>query len=78
MIDVRQAVSTAGALWKAMWQAVRRHWRSLGLVDVAAKLLGIAVLTPLFGLALRGLVALSPEGVLADQQIAGYLASPVG
>ncbi|GAB6166267.1 hypothetical protein JCM19992_22670 [Thermostilla marina] len=78
MIDVQRTWTTAQSLWGATWRGVRRHWRSLTLVDIAVKMLGVAVLTPSFGLVLRGMLALSPEGVLADQQIAGYLASPLG
>ena len=53
-------------------------WRRLLTVHVAFTLLAFAAITPLFGLLLRGLLALSGNTAVADQDIALLLLSPLG
>ncbi len=57
---------------------LRPIWRRLLVVHLAFTLLAFAVLTPLFGLLLRGLLALSGNPAVADQDIALLLLSPLG
>ena len=53
-------------------------WRRLLAVHVAFTVLAFAVITPLFGLLLRGLLALSGNTAVADQDIALLMLSPMG
>ena len=57
---------------------LRRHWRPLLMLHLYFTLLGFALLTPLFGLVLRGAVALSGSAAVVDQDIARVLLSPTG
>ena len=57
---------------------LRPIWRRLLTVHVAFTLLAFAAITPLFGLLLRGLLALSGNAAVADQDIALLLLSPLG
>ncbi len=56
----------------------RRYWRPALVVHLLFTLLGIALFTPLFGVALQGLLALSGNAAVADQDIALLLLSPLG
>lgn len=59
-------------------QPLRQRWRGFLLVHALFSALGIILLTPLFGLLLQGLVSLSGEPAVADQDIARLLLSPAG
>jgi len=54
------------------------NWRPLLLAHVAWSALALAVLMPLAGLTLRGLLALGGRSVVADQDIAWFIISPLG
>ncbi len=53
-------------------------WRSLLSVNLVYAALGIIVLVPLSGVVGRFLIGLSGQSVLADQDIASFLLTPVG
>ncbi len=57
---------------------LRTQWRSYLVVHLLFSLLGVALLTPLSGLLLQGLLALSGSAAVADQDIAWLLLSPLG
>jgi glycerophosphoryl diester phosphodiesterase len=57
---------------------IRQHARSVLLVHLLFSLLGFALLTPAFTLLLRGLLALSGNRAVTDQDIALLLLSPLG
>lgn len=57
---------------------LRTIWRPVLLVHLLFTLLGVTVLTPLFGLLLQGLLALSGNAAVADQDIAYLLLTPLG
>ena len=57
---------------------LRRYWRPIVLTRLAFTLLGVALLTPLFGALLQGLVSLSGSAAVADQDIARLLLTPLG
>ena len=57
---------------------VRRSWRQLFLTDIAYKLVGVAILSPLLALTLQLFVSLSGNEVLADQDILFFALRPVG
>ena len=53
--------------------SLRSYWRVFLLVHLLFTLLGITLLTPLFGGILQGLVSLSGAAAVADQDIARLL-----
>jgi glycerophosphoryl diester phosphodiesterase len=53
-------------------------WKRLLVVSLAYRLLAFVVLVPLSGLILRGFLWLAGSPAVADQDIVGYLLSPVG
>jgi glycerophosphoryl diester phosphodiesterase len=57
---------------------LRSYWRPYLIVHLLFSLLGVALLTPLSGLLLQGLLALSGTAAVADQDIAWLLLSPLG
>ncbi len=57
---------------------VGQHWRPLLVVHLLFTLLGLALLAPLFGATLQGLLTLSGNAAVADQDIALLLLSPLG
>ena len=63
---------------KPLIAQLRGHWRPIILVHLFFALLGIALLTPLFGFALQAVVSLSGSAAVADQDIARVLLSPAG
>ena len=63
---------------KLLLQQLRGNWRSVILVHLFFSLLGIALLTPVFGATLQALVSLSGSAAVADQDIARLVLSPMG
>ncbi|MFC1680892.1 glycerophosphodiester phosphodiesterase family protein [Pseudomonadota bacterium] len=57
---------------------LRANWRTLLFVHLLFTLIGITLITPLFGLLFRGLLAMSGSVAVADQEIALLLLSPLG
>lgn len=57
---------------------IRSNWLTLLQVHLVFTLLGFVLLTPLFGLLLKGLLALSGNTAVTDQDIAFLLLSPLG
>jgi glycerophosphoryl diester phosphodiesterase len=57
---------------------LREHWRAVLCIHTLFTLMGISVLTPLFGASVRAAVSLSGSAALADQEIASLLLSPTG
>ena len=57
---------------------VRQTWKAMLALHVAFTLLGIAIFAPLVGLTGQGLLRLSGEPAVADQDIARFLLSPAG
>jgi len=57
---------------------LRSNWRPILTVHLFFTLLGVILLTPLFGLLLRGVLSLSGTAAVADQDIAYMLLSPFG
>ncbi len=57
---------------------LRANWRPILAVHLFFTLLGVAVLTPLFGLLVQGVLSLSGTAAVADQDIAYMLLSPFG
>jgi glycerophosphoryl diester phosphodiesterase len=71
--------------WSAAWGLFRRalasgrpSWKRLLATDVLYKLLAVALLTPLAGLALRAGIAIAGEEALADQEILYFVLRPAG
>ena len=60
------------------WRNGRQCWRDLALTDIAYKVLAFIVLTPLTGLLLHILIALSGRTVVADEDIIQFLLEPLG
>ena len=56
----------------------RQYWRPALIVHLLFTLLGLGLFTPLFGIALQGLLALSGNAAVADQEIALLLLTPLG
>jgi glycerophosphoryl diester phosphodiesterase len=56
----------------------RRTWPQLILTDLAARGLGLVVLTPIVGLLLRLFLVRADDGVLADADIVTFLLHPIG
>ena len=63
---------------RTLRQQLRAHWRPYLVVHLLFSLLGVSLLTPLSGLLLQGLLALSGSPAVADQDIAWLLLSPIG
>jgi glycerophosphoryl diester phosphodiesterase len=57
---------------------VRQTWKAMLGLHVAFTLLGIVIFAPLVGLTGQGLLRLSGEPAVADQDIARFLLSPAG
>ena len=55
----------------------RQYWRPALIVHLLFTLLGLGLFTPLFGIALQGLLALSGNAAVADQEIALLLLTPL-
>ena len=75
---LRANAASARAVFREAWADGRLAWRQLLATDLAYKLLAIAVLAPLLGLALKAGVTLSGSSVLADQEIFFFFARPMG
>ena len=56
----------------------RQYWRPVLVVHVLFSLLGLALFAPLFGITVQGLLNLSGNAAVADQDIAWLLLSPLG
>jgi glycerophosphoryl diester phosphodiesterase len=63
---------------RSAWGDFRRTWWQLLLTDLAARALGVIVLTPVVGLLLKLFLARVDDGVLADADIAKFLLHPLG
>jgi len=63
---------------QTLFAQLRANWRNIAILHLMFTLLGIAVLTPLFGLLLQGALALTGSDALVDQDIARALLSPIG
>ena len=61
-----------------LFTQLRSYWRPLIAVHLLFTLLGVAVLSPLFGLLLQGTLALTGSAAVVDQDIARLLLSPLG
>jgi glycerophosphoryl diester phosphodiesterase len=59
-------------------RVLREQWRPLMLVHLSFTMLGLMLFAPLFGATLQGLLTLSGNAALADQDIALLLLSPLG
>ena len=57
---------------------LQSSWRDFLILHLLFSLLGTAILAPLFGLLLRGTLALSGSAAVIDQDIARLLLSPLG
>ncbi len=57
---------------------LRANWRPILAVHLFFTLLGVIILTPLFGLLVRGVLSLQGSAAVADQDIAFMLLSPLG
>lgn len=57
---------------------LRKHWSSVVIIHLLFTLLGLVLLTPLFGASLQGLLALSGTSAVADQDIARLFLTPLG
>ena len=57
---------------------LRQCWRSVVIVHLIFVVLGLVLLTPLFGLLLQGALWLSGSAAVVDQEIASLLLSPFG
>ncbi|MEP4149515.1 MAG: glycerophosphodiester phosphodiesterase [Halioglobus sp.] len=57
---------------------LQSSWRDFFILHLLFTLLGAAILTPLFGLLLRGTLALSGSAAVVDQDIARLVLSPLG
>ena len=57
---------------------LRKHWSSVVFIHLLFTLLGLVVLTPLFGASLQGMLALSGTSAVADQDIARLFLTPLG
>ena len=66
------------AIFSGAWADGKRTWQQLLITDIAYKLLAFALLTPLFGIAVRAGISLSGSSVLADQEIAYFFLRPIG
>jgi glycerophosphoryl diester phosphodiesterase len=62
----------------ALLDQIRAYWRPFLAVHLLFTLLGITLLTPLFGGLLQGLLSLSGSAAVADQDIAVLLLTPLG
>jgi len=56
----------------------RRTWPQLTLADLMARVLAATLLAPLVGLLLRLFLATTPDGVVTDASIVGFLLHPAG
>lgn len=61
-----------------LFARLRSNWRSLLAVHLLFALLRAAIMMPLFGLLLQGVLALSGSAAVVDQGIARLLLSPLG
>ena len=57
---------------------LRERWRPIFAVHLFFTLLGVAILTPMLGLLLQGVLAMSGTSAVVDQDIAHLLLSPPG
>ncbi|KAA1189116.1 glycerophosphodiester phosphodiesterase [Pseudohalioglobus sediminis] len=57
---------------------LRANWRRIVVIHLFFTLLGVALLTPLFGFLVRSAVAMTGSAAVADQDIALLLLSPLG
>jgi len=57
---------------------IRQHWRIFLGIHVAANLLSLAVLTPLYTLLTGGLILASGDAALTDEDILLFALSPLG
>lgn len=66
------------SIWLRVLQNLVTVWRELLFADLIYKLLAFAILTPLFGVMLRGLLWMSSNPVLTDIDIPLFFAGPFG
>jgi glycerophosphoryl diester phosphodiesterase len=65
-------------VWKAVLGFLSATWRPLFLIHLAYAALGVLLLAPLTGALIRLLIGLSGRTVLADQDIAYFVLTPLG
>ena len=63
---------------RAFLSDFRRHWKDLGIIIIACRLIGVAVTAPLLAGLLHLFMAISGQPVLADQGILNFVLSPLG
>ncbi len=61
-----------------LFQHLRLCWRRILIVHLIFTVLGLVLLTPLFGLLLQGALWLTGSAAVVDQEIASLLLSPFG
>lgn len=64
--------------WRQLVTGLRASWRPLLLVHFAYAALAVALLMPLIGLTVRGLLSLRGQAAVSDQDIALFILSPFG
>jgi glycerophosphoryl diester phosphodiesterase len=72
-----RAISARAILVDAL-RDFRRTWAQLVLADLMARVLGVAVLTPVVGLLLKVFLMTTATGVVADAAIVTFLLHPTG
>ncbi len=65
-------------IWKAVLGRLPTTWRSLFVIHLGYAALGVLLLAPVTGVLFRLLIGLSGRTVLADQDIAYFLLTPLG
>ncbi|MEJ2514146.1 MAG: glycerophosphodiester phosphodiesterase [Gammaproteobacteria bacterium] len=73
-----ERVQTEGSVWTTVLRRLGQSWQQVVVTHLAWTVLALLVLVPLVGLAGRLLMALAGRQVVADQDIAYFLLSPVG
>jgi len=71
-------VAGRGIDWRSLKSGLGRCWRALLMAHAAFAALRVALLVPMLGLVVRFLLALGGSDVVADQDIAWFLLSPLG
>ena len=66
--------ATLAAALRDLW----RGWKRLALADLAYKVIALVLLTPLVSILLGGMVALSGQSFLADEDILYFFLGPLG
>src|SRR5215467_3177645 len=69
---------SARALLAEVWRVFRASWPQLIAADLVARILALALLTPLCGLLLHLFLKTTATGVVADTAIVSFLLHPAG